>query len=76
LPARRDATKRAAWRHGFDLGIEQLFGRVQVVRDDSLDEQSSAAGSHRRNLVSANAVFKLASIATSGGGARRQRSSL
>jgi hypothetical protein len=63
LPARCDATKAAAWRHSFDIGIEQLFCRVQVMRDDSLDELSCAGELHRRNLVSANAIFKLASIA-------------
>jgi hypothetical protein len=60
LPARCDATKAAAWRHSFDIGIEQLFGRVQVMGDDSLDELACADELHRRNLVSANAIFKLA----------------
>jgi hypothetical protein len=63
LPARGDATKAAPWRHNFHIGIEQLFGRVQVTRDDSLDELSCSGELHRRNLVSANAIFKLASIA-------------
>jgi hypothetical protein len=63
LPARCDAMKGAAWRHGFDIGIEQLFGRVQVMRDNSLDELACAGELHRRNLVSANPIFKLASIA-------------
>jgi hypothetical protein len=63
LSASRDATKGAAWRHSFDIGIEQPLGRVQVMRDDSLDELACAGELHRRNLVSANAIFKLASIA-------------
>jgi hypothetical protein len=60
LPARCDAAKTAAWRHSFDIGIEQLFGRVQVMRDDGLYELARAGELHRRNLVSANAIFKLA----------------
>jgi hypothetical protein len=44
-------------------GFEQLSGRVQVIRDDSLDELACAGELHRRNLVSANAIFKLVSNA-------------
>jgi hypothetical protein len=51
LSARCDASKGAARGHGFDIGIEQLFGRVQVMRDDSLDELACASERHRRNLV-------------------------
>lgn len=38
LPARFDAMKGAARRHGLDTRIEQLFGRVQILRHDSRDE--------------------------------------
>src|SRR5262245_26521608 len=55
-----DATKSAARRHGFDIGIEQLCGRVEVMRDNSLDELACAGASHRRNLVPTNAIFKRA----------------
>jgi hypothetical protein len=62
LSARADATKSAARRHGFDIGIKQRFGRVQVMRDDSLDELACPSELHRRNLVPTNAIFKLAPI--------------
>jgi hypothetical protein len=61
LPARCDATKGAARRHGFDILIEELLGRVQVMRDDRFDKLACAGELHRRNLVSANASFKLVS---------------
>ncbi len=63
LPARRDAPKGAAWSHRFDIGIQELLGRVQVMCDDSLDELSCTSEPHRCNLVSATAIFKATRIA-------------
>jgi hypothetical protein len=42
LPAGCDATKRAAWRHSFDVGIKQPFRPLEVMRGDSLDELTCA----------------------------------
>src|SRR5262245_43417572 len=53
LPAGCDAAKGAARRHGFDIGIEQLFRRVEIMGHDSLDEPTCAGELHRRNLTPA-----------------------
>ena len=48
-----DAMKAAAWRHGLDVRIEEPLGRVQVMRDDSLDELPCAGELQRCNLLRA-----------------------
>ena len=62
LPTRCDATKGAARRHRFDIGIEQLFRRLEIMCGDSLDELTCPGELHQRNLTPANRVFKQASI--------------
>jgi hypothetical protein len=58
LSARCDATKGAARRHGFDLRVEQLFGRVEIMRRDSLYELTCTGELHRRNLTRPTRPFK------------------
>jgi hypothetical protein len=60
LPARRDATKAAARRHRFDIGIEELRRRLELMRRDSLDELTRAGELPRRSLTPAKTILKLA----------------
>ena len=61
LPARPDATQGPAGSHDFDIGIEQPFGRLEVMRHDGLGERADPRELHRHNLASARTVFKNAS---------------
>jgi hypothetical protein len=61
LPTCCDATQAAARRHDFDIGVEQLFGRLEIMRHDCLDELTYARELHRRKLASADTIFKNAS---------------
>ncbi len=38
LPACWNATKSAAWRHGFYIGIEQLLRCLEIMRRDGFNE--------------------------------------
>jgi len=47
LPTCCDASKGVARRHGFDVGIEQPFHRLEVPHQDSVDEPACAVERHR-----------------------------
>ena len=42
LPARLDTAKGASRRHGFDIRVEERFGRIEIMRRDGLDELTRA----------------------------------
>ena len=51
LSACCDATKGVARRDGFDIGVEQLFRRLEIVRHDCLGELTCAGEPHQRKLT-------------------------
>ena len=67
VPARCEAMKRAARRHGFDIGVEHLFGRLEVVRDDSLHELTRTGELHGRKLAPADTTAQDSRRATTRG---------
>jgi hypothetical protein len=42
LPTCCDSTQTAPRRHDFDIGIQQLLRRLEIMRHDSLDEFTNA----------------------------------
>lgn len=58
VAASGDAAKAPARRHRFDVGIEELLRRVQVVRDHCLDERPSAIELHRAKVSPVTTTFK------------------
>ena len=59
-PARHDASKGVARRHGLDIGIEQLVRRLEIMRRDSFEKPTCAGELHGRDVAPANTIFKLA----------------
>jgi hypothetical protein len=61
LPTRCDATKSAARRHGLDIGMQELFRCLKIMRRHRLDELTRTGERHGRNLAPPSEIFKFAS---------------
>ena len=71
LTARCDATKGAARRHRFDIGIEQRFRRIEIMRDDSLDELTCVGEPHRVSVSLCAAYDPIMALPASSSGETR-----